>query len=228
MADTKLKFYKSCLFLLFSLILYGLILFGSGEMVRICCFASIVLCWLNAITYGQSGDRFIIFGLLFTIAADYFLVLGEAGDRVYGMVCFLIVQLIYAAKLNRHKSHWGWKTLRAVLTGAGALVTYLVLGEKTDALAVISVCYYANLILNLVIAFAEFQNCRLFAVALFLFLLCDTVIGLQAATSGYLTVDPNRFLLRILYPGFNLAWMFYLPSQVLISLNAKNSMEEKK
>ena len=61
------------------------------------------------------------------------------------------------------------------------------------------------------------------ASALVLFLLCDTVIGLQVMGGMYLPIDDGSLLSRILYPGFNLAWLFYLPSQVLLALQNKIS-----
>ena len=60
-------------------------------------------------------------------------------------------------------------------------------------------------------------------VALVLFLLCDTVIGLQVMGSLYLPMGEGSILSRILYPGFDLAWFFYLPSQVLLALQNKTS-----
>jgi hypothetical protein len=57
-------------------------------------------------------------------------------------------------------------------------------------------------------------------IAFTLFLLCDTVIGLQVAAGGYLPIAQDSVLYGLLFSGFNLAWLFYLPSQVLIALCA--------
>lgn len=100
-------------------------------------------------------------------------------------------------------------------------IAVLVLKEKTDALALISVCYYANLILNIVAAFRQFRRDLVFPIALVLFLLCDTVIGLQVAAGGYLPIGEDSWLHRLIFMDFNLAWFFYLPSQVLIALSSK-------
>ena len=58
-------------------------------------------------------------------------------------------------------------------------------------------------------------------VALVLFLLCDTVIGLQVMGAMYLPIAEGSFLHSLLNPGFDLAWAFYLPSQVLLALQNK-------
>ena len=78
--------------------------------------------------------------------------------------------------------------------------------------------YYANLILNIVFAFLGGRGLRLMAVGLVFFALCDTVIGL-IVMKAYLPIPPDAFLYRILYPGFNLAWVFYVPSQALLALS---------
>ena len=95
------------------------------------------------------------------------------------------------------------------------------LREKTDALALISVCYYANVILNIVAAFRQFRSKPIFPIALVLFLLCDRVIGLQVAAGGYLPIGEDSWLYRLIFMNFNLSWFFYLPSQVLIALSSK-------
>jgi hypothetical protein len=78
------------------------------------------------------------------------------------------------------------------------------------------VCYYGNLILNLLFAFLNKD--RILGLAFVLFLLCDTVIGLQVAAGGYLPIAEGSALYSLLFSGFNLAWFFYLPSQVLLAL----------
>jgi len=138
------------------------------------------------------------------------------------MVFFLFAQGFYAWQLHSTCQKKWPLYMRLGLTGTAAAVTCIVLGENTDALALISLCYYANLILNLLLAWMQFSRYPLAAIGFVLFLLCDTVIGLQVATSGYLPIEEGSVLNEILYPGFNLSWLFYLPSQVLLSLSSRN------
>ena len=107
------------------------------------------------------------------------------------------------------------------LIAVAEAITVAILRGNTDPLAVISICYYVNLIFNIILAFLQFKNYRLFAIGLVFFLLCDTVIGLQVMSSGYLPIPDGSLLHRILYLPINLAWLFYLPSQVLISLSSR-------
>jgi hypothetical protein len=60
------------------------------------------------------------------------------------------------------------------------------------------------------------------AVGLTLFLCCDTVIGLSFL-NGYLPVGESTALHRVIHwlthPGFDPAWAFYLPSQMLLAVS---------
>ena len=64
---------------------------------------------------------------------------------------------------------------------------------------------------------------KLFPIGLVLFLLCDTIIGLQMATGVYLPISEHSVIYKIIFTDFNLAWFFYLPSQVCIALSGKSA-----
>jgi len=65
-----------------------------------------------------------------------------------------------------------------------------------------------------------FRQEKLLSIGFVLFLMCDTVIGLQVACSGYLPIEETFLLYQIIFMPFHLSWFFYLPSQVLIALSA--------
>ena len=108
--------------------------------------------------------------------------------------------------------------MRLGLSVVAVVVSIVALGDNVDALAVVSVCYYVNLIMNMVCAFVRFRDNRLMAIGFVLFILCDTVIGLQVAAGGYLPIPEGSFIHKIIFSGFHLSWFFYLPSQVLLAL----------
>lgn len=206
------------LFLIIELIAYYFILTAGGSLLVYSSFAAIVICFLHALLHAKTCDKLILGGLACTVGADFCLVICDPIQQLWGMFFFLIAQSLYATRL--HLSHkrppllWIRLTLIAVALG----ITIIVLRDRTDALALVSLCYYANLIFNLVMAFLQIKKDKLFPIALLLFLLCDTVIGLQVACGGYLSIPEGSVLYRIIFMGFNLSWFFYLPSQVLISL----------
>lgn len=211
-------------FLLAEVVLYILILTTSGELLVWSSFGAIVLCFLFALL--QDGERLLVAGLGCTVAADFFLVVCQPRQQLWGMVCFLAVQTQYAIWLQRGGANRARLAVRLALTVCVAAIAVGILKDKTDALALVSVCYYVNLIMNMVEAFAKFRKLRLFAIGLVLFILCDTVIGLQVASEGYLPIGEDTWLHRILFVDFNLAWMFYLPSQALIALTAAKKREQ--
>lgn len=208
----KLKKQITLPFLIAELGLYlAILLAGWGHYI------AIVLCFQFALT--QKPKSLITAALFCTVLADLCLVVMDPIQRLWGMVFFLGAQILYAVQLRQGKT---LLYIRLGLILAAEAVTILVLGKNTDALALVSLCYYANLIMNIVCAFARFRENKWMPVALVLFLLCDTVIGLQVMGGLYLPMDGSS-LNKLLYPGFDLAWLFYLPSQVLLALQNKTS-----
>lgn len=220
----KRKPYITVPFLLMELAAYYFILTAGGDLLKYSSFGAIVFCFLHVLLQAKGCDKWILGGLACTVAADFCLVICSPIQQLWGMICFLMAQSLYAARLHlfdrRRLLLWARLTLVAVAIS----VTILVLRDNTDALALVSLCYYANLIFNIVMAFLQFKKDALFPIALVLFLLCDTVIGLQVACGAYLPIAEGSMLYRIIFMPFNLSWFFYLPSQVLISLRgAKNT-----
>ena len=209
------------IFLSAELILYYLILTAGGNTLVYSSFGAIVLCFVHVLLHFKTCNRFMLGGLACTVLADFFLVICSPIQQLWGMVFFLIAQSLYAAKLHLNAKTHTLLYIRLGLTFLALVVTALVLRDKTDALALVSMCYYANLIFNIVVAFSQLKRSKLLPLAFVLFLLCDTVIGLQVACGGYLPIGESSLLHRIVFMNFNLSWFFYLPSQVLLSICAK-------
>lgn len=207
------------LFLLAELVLYILLLFAGGQVAVISSFASVVLCFAFGLAYRGSG--LMVAGLAMTVAADVCLVLCSPRQQFIGMVFFLIAQSLYAVKLHRERPSGKLLVLRVLLVLAAFAVCVLALRENTDVLALISLCYYANLLMNIVAAFCAGRKNCLLAIGFVLFLMCDTVIGLQEAAKGYLAMAEDTLLYKLLFMDFNLPWVFYLPSQVCIALSSR-------
>jgi uncharacterized membrane protein YhhN len=208
-------------FLLIELVLYYLILTSGGNTLVISSFLSIVICFGYALTDLKNRDSLFVGALGCTMGADFFLVVCSPIEQLWGMMFFLVAQTLYAIRLHKQNQCRTLIWLRVVLIACAEAVTVVILKEKTDALAVISIAYYANLIVNIIASFTKFRSKRLLPIGFVLFLLCDTVIGLQAASGVYLPISEGSLLHRIIYVNFNLAWFFYLPSQVLIALSSR-------
>ena len=208
----------TCLFLLLELIAYYFILTAGGDLLVYSSFGAIAVCFLHVLAHINTCDKWILGGLACTVGADFCLVICTPIQQLWGMLFFLTAQSLYAARLHLADRRRPLLWVRLGLIAIALSVTVLVLQENTDALALVSLCYYANLIFNIVMTFLQFKSDKLFPIALVLFLLCDTVIGLQVACGGYLPITEGSLLYRIIFMPFNLSWFFYLPSQVLISL----------
>lgn len=217
------KFLTRC-FLAVQFVLYCFILTTSGNLLVVTSYLAILLCFAFAAFNADERNLCLLGGLACTAVADFFLVVCSPMRQLPGMLAFLGTQSFYAVYLHRRSKDIRLLYLRLALTILGVILTFAVLGNKTDPLAMVSVIYYANLITNLIMACLRFRKNRIFAIALILFLLCDTVIGLQAAAGTYLAIGKDSLLYRLIFVPFNLAWLFYLPSQVLIALCSKKKV----
>ena len=197
---------------------------AHGRAVAIYSYASILLaCTFCAVLALKSrAYLFTQLGLLFTAGADFFLVYLPVARQLPAMILFSFTQLCYFARLladdSCKKRRYVHVYCRVGACALALLLTALVLGGTADALAMVSMFYYANLVLNIVFAFLLAERPPLFAIALMLFLCCDTLIGLSFL-NAYFSIPEGSFIYRIIHPGFNLAWAFYLPSQALIAIS---------
>lgn len=211
------------LFLLTELLLYPVILFARGKAAVFSSFGAIVLCFVYGLMHLSSGSRLLLCGMAVTVAADFCLVICNPRQQLLGMVFFLAAQIFYAVKLHTEKPNPRLLFLRLGLTLGAVVLCVLVLRKNTDALALVSLCYYANLVMNLVAAFGTGKKYRLLAIGFVLFLLCDTIIGLQEGAKGYLNIAQDTWFYKWLFMDFNMPWVFYLPSQVCIALSSRRS-----
>lgn len=204
-------------FLIAEAILYYFILTAGGQTLVVTSYLSVILCFLFALQ-GIKRNPMIVAGLACTVGADFCLVICDPIQRLWGMVFFLGAQTLYAIHLHRKQPNTTILLIRILLSVIAEIATVLILKDNLDALAMVSVCYYVNLIMNAVAAFTQWRRNKLLPIGFVLFILCDTIIGLQVASSGYLPIAEGSVLYNLIFSGFNTAWMFYLPSQVLIAL----------
>lgn len=196
----------------------------SGKVVPPLQFSAIALAFAFSLIFVSFKDRkFIIqLALLFTVVADVFLVLVEPRNQALAMTSFSLTQILYFVKLlmttENKKIRLANLISRITTIVLVLVVTLIVLGGKADYVALISMFYFANLVLNVIFAFIGFKQNPLFAIGLLLFMLCDIFIGLQCAIGVYIDVDPSSIIYQIAFSPFNWAWLFYIPSQTLLSL----------
>ena len=186
----------------------------------ICIITSCLFCIL--LSDGSQRYRFTQIGLIATVGADFFLVFLPFQLKVPGMICFCVTQTAYFLNtyvedddLIRKKFHL---ILRIAVSVLSIVITVFVLGRRADLLALLSVFYYANLILNVIFSYLQFKKLRVFAIALTLFIVSDTLIGFDNLSS-YLLIPRGSiiFILKRLFKGWVMP--LYLAAQVMIPLS---------
>ena len=222
MIHGKAKQVTVACFLFIQSILYYFILTTGGQTLVTCEYLAIILCFLFALLTCRKSTLWILAGLAFTLGADYCLVVASPAQQLGGMLFFMGAQTMYAIYLHLQSRNMLLLWIRIGLVMLSEGIAWIVLGDKLDPLAAVSMYYYANLIMNLIESFTMFRKEKLLSIGFILFLLCDTVIGLQVACGGYLAIEQTSLLYQIIFMPFHLSWFFYLPSQVLIALRAGN------
>lgn len=173
--------------------------------------------------FGIKDGNLLRIAMLFTLAADYFLVFLPEIQRMNGMLCFLGTQLFIFLHLvvrdENPKSRRANIITRVVLSLVLVLATFIVLGPDADKLALVSIIYYANLLTSMIFAPKDKRGGFLMALGLALFALCDINVGLSVLNDLYVGGFPEGSILHTLVNSdIDLAWIFYIPSQVLIPL----------
>ena len=188
---------------------------GSGWDVPLK-YAAIVLCFLKALGCPKNTDGLLTrWALGLTLAADLFLLVL---DRWYpaGVACFCGVQVLYLIRIRRAGGWplWPELALRA-LAAAGLLGLAAALGAM-NGLTALALCYFSQLACNAIAALLLGRRGRVLAAGLLLFVGCDLCVGAMnlAPALAALLPDPLFSFARV---GM---WLFYLPSQALITLTA--------
>ena len=197
---------------------------AKGDLVPYLSFSSVVLACLFCTVFADKSKAYLLtqIALVCTVCADFFLLITPVREQLIAMIFFSITQLAYFLRLyvyDENKTRKVWHIfVRVFLSVLAIALTLAVLGGSADAVAIISMFYYANLITNIIFAFAQFRQNQIFAIGLLLFATCDALIGF-AFLDEYMAISPDSIIYKIIHPGFDLAWAFYLPSQVLLSIS---------
>lgn len=188
---------------------------GRGGVTVPIKYGGILLCLAFGLLCAvRGGDRLVPAALALTAGADWFLLVRN--DRyAAGVALFLCVQAVYLLRLRRAGAGWAWPLRAGLALGAGLAVCALRMASPLNLLAAL---YYTQLLSNTALAWTGHgRRWRRFALSLTLFVGCDTCVGL------FNTLPPTSPL----YSAAAVAvWLFYLPSQVLITLSALPEKEE--
>ncbi len=197
---------------------------GGSRLSYAVVVLAFVFCLL--LVEARASRLLTVAALAFTLCADYFLVLRD-DEYLVAMLFFSVTQLLYAARLflaeerRRRALQLG---IRGGVILLARVATCLVAGESTDALALVSLFYFANLATNTLFAFLDGGGRGLFPYGLLLFVFCDIFVGF-GMLGEYLPLGDGPLLSFLTSPPVNMAWVFYAPSQVLLSLSVLDRRE---
>jgi hypothetical protein len=153
-----------------------------------------------------------------TLAADWFLTYLQT-QQWLGTALFLLSQLAYANRLLANAANPSAKIVERIAVSATLLaIGYGVVGRLDWLMTTALICYGLHLS-NAVDATLRWISAPWFAVGLWLYVICDALVGL-ASSAGYLTIAPGSFVDGLVHGPIHWIWVFYLPSQTLIAASA--------
>lgn len=229
MLQTKNKLnILAIIFIVVELVLCVLVQLLSGTLNTIVSFSSIVIAFLFPLLFIKKSANYIYtqIGLLCTVFADLFLVVIQPMYQIPAMFFFSITQICYFLKIYNSQKSQKIRLIhlitRSIVIVIAIIMTIIVLKDKTNFLSIISIFYYANLIINIIFSFITNKKSIIFSIGLILFACCDLLIGMSVLNESYVKIPENSLLYFLVNPGFNLAWLFYVPSQTLIALSQRD------
>lgn len=153
--------------------------------------------------------RLLQMGMFFTVLADFFLVISE--DNAIGVALFCVVQIIYISRYD--VDGFSLIITRLTVELVTILIGYYLINKlivKLDFIIPLAFFYSICLLTSVFKSIKIFKtnkypnpNKYMIILGMFLFLLCDICVGLSN-------------LIGIFY---NLIWLFYIPSQILLALS---------
>lgn len=188
-------------------------------------YISILLCLVFSITEGIRRQFFspLTVALAFAAIADVFLLFTQHFS--IGVFFFLCVQTCYCYVIS------GKKSIPLILILCGILATFclsamLILNISLDLTIILVTIYFCFLLTNTINscfkAITSKQICMcILTIAIVLLLLCDVNVGIQNIKS-YINFSYTPTLTTLLKFSHIGIWLFYLPSQVLITLLSMN------
>lgn len=223
---TKKKSIPLILFILIHLILY-LFIYAfkiiTGKTETIADYIVVISCFLFSLVYfiikRNSNTLIFLIAFLFTILADTNLLILDDNYEL-GILTFIIVQFAYFWYILKNmytKDNYSYLiAIRLITIVIGVIASLIV---QTDKLLVcLVIIYISNLVINLIISIIPRKRNLLFSLGLFLFLLCDICVGCYNI-GDIIDISNTSLFYKIANLPFNIAWLFYHPSQVLLAIS---------
>lgn len=186
-------------------------------------FFGICLCFLfSFIIKKDKFDTWLVrMALLFTVISDWLLVI-EGKYYIAALITFTFTQIFYAIRIwfnepkkNKNTEHI---IIRIILIVFFILIIRFLVGIELDLLLIITVIYFSNLLINLILSAINIRKNFIFPIGLLLFILCDIMVGLNNI-SDYIDINEASFFNSLINNAAFIAWVFYFPSQAILALS---------
>lgn len=207
-------------------------LFVLAEIVLLCFSQFYNGLWINQLRYGvvvlcfmyvcfhfyqseqrKDSDWLFLVGLFFTCIADIFLILRNEHFEM-GITAFLLTQICYFLYLTKDRKNLRKYHIIVRCLFAGALFWVAYFMTMQHSMILFMVCLYGVTFLgNVLLAIKNFRKHALLSIGLVLFFCCDICVGLSNSALLGISVSMESVF-------FWLIWLFYIPSQVCISIFA--------
>lgn len=201
-------------------IAFNTITFAFNKDTNAIKYFGILTCFTVAVVncFSNRKDCFFVAGaMLFTAIADLFLLMLD-GYSECGVGAFIVVQLLYFARIYYAHGKKPWISGAVRIGIAAMIIIILAATGKLNLLTALTAFYLTQIVANIVdSAFIIKYSKRniLFFIGLILFLCCDLCVGLFNFSEVGITLPAA--LEKVIAPAI---WLFYLPSQVLITISA--------
>ena len=201
------------------------IVFGVGEDSKVA-YCSILLCFATSILLLQKNKHSILqfVALLTTACADFLLILKGGSNKDLAMCFFVITQLAYGLRtlyMSGGKKEVAINIATRVFLSIVLVVAALSLVVDPPAFVILSMIYFANLVTNVLFALLHFNQNKVLALGLLLFICCDVFVGLHEMIDIF-SWGEEHFVSKMFDANISLHSIFYHPSQVLLSVSAIN------
>lgn len=194
----------------------------------------IIICLIISFTIGKDGHNktdstLVQIARFFTLIADYYLVILD--NYKLGVFFFCLVQITYIIRhsLMENKKYRNLMFLSVTLILGIFLFKKVRLTSFEEKLLFLAFIYAALLISSIYVAIRTIKSSRypkksalLIAIGMSLFFMCDLNVVIfnlvEYVPFGLYEGENIRF-----YSGF-LIWLFYAPSQLLLTLSGSNKL----
>jgi hypothetical protein len=164
-------------------------------------------------------NKWGVSALLITILADLFLTQGINYDldNYFGLSFFIVVQIFYNFKIGLKDTNPHLKRNFLITQGIFIIISTIPLFFFEFEMVIFLTIYYLLNFINNIILSIKTKQSKIFIIGLILFVICDIFVGIDGMV--YVIDLPPDLVIAINNNKIFMAMLFYIPSQILLTLD---------